>query len=91
MGAKTKVGVKLISPREAFEGCELHAMQNKMFCVGVSSCCRKDLKHPPTAVGGIRLFAEGLALTTEDRGIAPILRRARVSQTADNQGVQNFS
>ena len=53
MGAKTKVVVKLISPREAFEGCEVHAMQNKMFCVGVSSCCRKDLKHPPTAVGGI--------------------------------------
>src|SRR5882724_1644089 len=49
MRAKTKVVVKLISPREAFEGCEVHAVQNKMFCVRCRVRCGKDLNHPPTA------------------------------------------
>jgi hypothetical protein len=53
MGAKSKVVVKLISPREAFEGCEVHATQNMMFCLGCRVRCRKDLNNPPTAVGGI--------------------------------------
>jgi hypothetical protein len=29
MGAKAKVVVKLISPREACEGCEVHGTKNK--------------------------------------------------------------
>ena len=53
MGAKTKVIVKLISPREAFEECEVHGTQNKMFLVRSRVRCRKDLNNPPTAVGGI--------------------------------------
>ena len=53
MGAKTKVVVKLISPREARERCEVHACRIRWFCVRCRVRCRKDLNYPPTAVGGI--------------------------------------
>ncbi len=52
MRAKTQVVVKLISPRKACEGREVHGIQN-MTVVSLWQDFRKDLNHPPTAVGGI--------------------------------------
>ena len=53
MRAKTEIVVKLVSPGQACEGCEVHGAESN---AGTLYDARQDLNNPPTAVGGISRF-----------------------------------